>query len=79
MKLTINDRKQLVADFNEKNCTTNIHSKYTGVKVDGMCLVFKHTNGVGFERVSFDYNKTDGLFTRQEIFEGLEKHLGVSK
>lgn len=79
MKITIKNRKQLIADFNEMNCTTFIHSRYIGVKVDGMSIVFRHCNGVGSARVFFDYNRNDGIFTRQEMFDGLEKHLEINR
>jgi hypothetical protein len=77
MKLRIIDRKNLISEFNRMNCTTSTLSRYAGARVDGMCIVFKHTNGVGTFRIAFDYNHSDGIFTREIGFDGIEKNLTV--
>ena len=50
MKIEVVDRRQVLADFNERNDSTSDHNHYVGVRVTNngsreACLRFRHFNG----------------------------------
>jgi hypothetical protein len=58
MKVQITNRRALLKNFNEENCTAADCSKYVGAEVltdrnEPLAVGFKHTNGSGYKVLTF--------------------------